>query len=85
MPSIDRYFRFAPCAVAYACIRSGFYAWVKNPLSLRAHEDACQTKLLKVAWKDSGKIYGDRKLRPLGRLLCNRLPGNGCRADNQPT
>jgi len=29
------------------------------------------------AWADSGKIYGYRKLPPLGRLLCNRLPGSG--------
>lgn len=41
---------------------SGFYAWVKKPLSLRAHEDARQTRLLKDAWKDSGKVYGYRKL-----------------------
>ena len=41
---------------------SGFYAWVKNPLSHRAREDARQTKLLKDAWKDSGKVYGYRKL-----------------------
>jgi putative transposase len=48
------------------CLRlhpSGFYAWAKNPLSLRAHDDARKTKLLKVAWKDSGKIYGYRKLQ----------------------
>ncbi len=38
------------------------YAWVKNPLSQRAHEDARQTKLLKKAWNDSGKVYGYRKL-----------------------
>ncbi len=37
---------------------SGFYAWVKNPLSQRAREDAPQTKLLTDAWKDSGKVYG---------------------------
>ena len=41
---------------------SGFYAWVKNPLSDRAREDARQIKLLKDAWKDSGKVYGYRKL-----------------------
>ena len=35
---------------------SGFYAWIKNPLSHRAREDARQTKLLKDAWKDSGKV-----------------------------
>lgn len=41
---------------------SGFYAWITNPLSHRAREDARQTKLLKDAWKDSGKVYGYRKL-----------------------
>jgi putative transposase len=33
------------------CLRlhpGGFYAWAKNPLSLRAHKDAHQIKLLKV-------------------------------------
>lgn len=63
------------------CLRlhpSGFYAWAKNPLSLRAHEDARQTKLLKVAWKHSGKIYGYRKLHDdlcdLGETCCpNRV------------
>ena len=47
------------------CLRlhpSGFYAWVKNPLSHRAQEDERQTKLLKEAWKESGNIYGYRKL-----------------------
>ena len=61
------------------CIHpSGFYAWVKNPLSHRAREDARQTKLLKDAWKDSGKIYGYRKLHDdlmeLGEISCpNRV------------
>ena len=41
---------------------SGFYAWAKEPLSQRAMEDRRQTKLLKKAWKDSGKIYGYRKI-----------------------
>tara|TARA_R100000935_G_scaffold35531_1_gene56262 strand:- start:5591 stop:5854 length:264 start_codon:yes stop_codon:yes gene_type:complete len=43
------------------CLRlhpSGFYAWVKNPLSQRAQEDELQTKLIKDAWKESGNIYG---------------------------
>lgn len=41
---------------------SGFYAWVKEPLSQRALEDRRQTKLVKKAWNDSGKVYGYRKI-----------------------
>lgn len=47
------------------CLRvhpSGFYAWLKSPLSKRAVEDQRQTKLIKEAWDESGKIYGYRKL-----------------------
>ncbi len=47
------------------CLRihpSGFYAWLKNPLSNRAREDIRQTELLSKAWKESGKVYGYRKL-----------------------
>ena len=41
---------------------SGFYAWRRHPLSKRAREDARQTELIRKAWKDSGKVYGYRKL-----------------------
>ena len=41
---------------------SGFYAWVKNPLSQRALEDVRQTSLIQQAWVASGKVYGYRKL-----------------------
>jgi len=41
---------------------SGFYAWLKSPLGKRAVEDQRQTKLIKEAWKESGKVYGYRKL-----------------------
>jgi putative transposase len=47
------------------CLRvhpSGFYAWLKNPLCKRAEEDIRQTDLIKEAWKDSGNVYGYRKL-----------------------
>jgi putative transposase len=47
------------------CLRihpSGFYAWLRNPLSKRAKEDVRQTELIKNAWKESGKVYGYRKL-----------------------
>ncbi len=47
------------------CLRihpSGFYAWLKNPWSKRAKEDARQTELIRRASEESGKVYGFRKL-----------------------
>jgi putative transposase len=47
------------------CLRiqpSGFYAWLKSPLSIRAKEDQRQMELVRKAWNDSGKVYGYRKL-----------------------
>ena len=41
---------------------SGFYAWLKKPLSKRAVKDQRQTKLIKEAWEESGEVYGYRKL-----------------------
>ena len=41
---------------------SGFYAWLRTPLSKRACEDERQTDLLRKAWEESGKVYGYRKL-----------------------
>lgn len=41
---------------------SGFYAWLKEPLSRRAQEDLRQTELIRQAWSESGKTYGYRKL-----------------------
>jgi putative transposase len=41
---------------------SGFYAWLREPISPRALEDPRQTKLMEEAWDDSGKVYGYRKL-----------------------
>ena len=55
-----------PVRTICRCLRihpSGFYAWLKNPLSKRAREDASQTELIRRAWKDSGKVYGYRKLQ----------------------
>lgn len=49
---------------------SGFYAWIKEPLSVRAMEDRRQIGLVKQAWLESGCVYGYRKihddLRELG-------------------
>jgi putative transposase len=57
---------------------SGFYAWLKQPFCKRAKEDARQTELLNDAWKESGKVYGYRKLhddlRDQGETCCpNRV------------
>ena len=41
---------------------SGFYAWLNEPLSVRALEDARQAELIHQAWTESGKVYGYRKL-----------------------
>jgi len=61
------------------CIHpSGFYAWLKKPVSKRAKEDVRQTALIKQAWQESGKVYGYRKLhhdlRDQGECCCpNRI------------
>jgi len=70
-----------PVRAMCRCLRihpSGFYAWLKNPLSKRAREDARQTELIRTAWKDSGKVYGYRKLHDdlldQGETICpNRV------------
>ncbi len=41
---------------------SGFYAWLRMPLSKRACEDKRQIDLLQTAWEESGKVCGFRKL-----------------------
>ena len=54
-----------PVRTMCRCLRiqpSGFYAWLKHPLCKRAREDARQTELIHKAWKESGKVYGYRKL-----------------------
>lgn len=53
---------------------SGYYAWLKDPLSKRAKEDRRLTGLIKQAWLESGSVYGYRKihddLRSLGETCC---------------
>ena len=55
---------------------SGFYAWLKEPLSHRAQEDIRQTELIRRAWADSGKVYGYRKLADDLRDQGERISGN---------
>ena len=38
--------------------RSGYYAWLKEPLSDRARENQMIVGQIKQAWLTSGKIYG---------------------------
>jgi putative transposase len=42
--------------------RSGFYAWLKAPLSKRAKENRHLSSLIRQAWLESGCVYGYRKL-----------------------
>lgn len=50
--------------------RSGYYAWLRSPASLRARDDQRLLGLIKHSWLESGSIYGHRKitkdLRELG-------------------
>jgi putative transposase len=41
---------------------SGFYAWLHNPMSKRAKEEAPQIELIRKAWKDSSNLYDYPKL-----------------------
>lgn len=57
---------------------SGFYAWLKEPLSNRAKDDIRLIDLIKRAWIESGCVYGYRKLhddlRSIGEMCClNRV------------
>jgi putative transposase len=69
--------------------RSGFYAWLQQPQSVRGKEDVRLLGLVKQAWLESGAVYGYRKvcadLRDLGES-CSRhriarlMKGEGLRA-----
>jgi putative transposase len=55
--------------------RSGYYAWCRQPKSLRQRQDEQLTGLIKQFWLESGCVYGYRKiyddLRELGEV-CGR-------------
>lgn len=55
--------------------RSGFYRWLKHPVSRRSKDDRRLLGLVKQAWLESGTVYGYRKvcedLRDLGEA-CSR-------------
>ena len=70
-----------PIRAMCRCLRvqpSGFYAWLKDPLSRRAREDQRQIELIRTAWSESSKVYGYRKLHDdlgdMGESFCpNRV------------
>lgn len=55
---------------------SGFYAWLKEPLSKQAKNDLRLIALLKQAWLESGCVYGYRKLHDDLRSLGERCSPN---------
>ena len=55
--------------------RSGFYAWLTDPLSKRAKEDIRQIEPIRKAWQDSDRVYDYRKLHD---DLMDLLPEPDC-------
>jgi putative transposase len=55
------------------CHRSGYYQWLKVPVSAREKADKRYTGLIKQSWLESGGVYGYRKvhadLREWGHAL----------------
>lgn len=70
-----REFRVCAMCRVLGVHRSGFYAWLKQPASARAKDDARVVGLVKQSWLESGTVYGYRKictdLRDLGET-CSR-------------
>ena len=42
--------------------RSGFYAWLKQPVSRRDKEDQRLSGLVKQSWLESGCVYGSTQI-----------------------
>lgn len=61
---------------------SGFYAWLKSPLSNRGKDDQRLTALIKEAWLESGCVYGYRKL---GELHKRRTQSNNLSVCHHPS
>lgn len=56
--------------------RSGFYAWLKKPVSKLAKENERLSGLIKQAWLESGCVYGYRKIHDDLRALGERCSPN---------
>jgi putative transposase len=56
---------------------SGFYGWLKEPLSRRAQEGERRTSMTRKAWADRGKMHGYRTLAgdlcDQGERISNRM------------
>ena len=65
-----REFRLSAMCRVLGVHRSGYYAWLRTPLSPRARDDARLSGMAKEVWLASGGVYGHRKvtldLRELG-------------------
>ena len=68
-------FRLTSMCRVFSVNRSGYYAWLRTPLSRRARDDQRLLGLIKHAYLESGCVYGYRKihgdLRELGER-CSR-------------
>ena len=49
------------CSVL-SCHPSGYYEWLRNPISARAKEDQYLSPKVKQYWLESGCIYGYRNI-----------------------
>jgi len=63
------YFRVRPMCPILKVHHSGFYAWLKEPVSKKTKDDNLLIGLLKEAWLESGQVYGYRKLHDDMRSL----------------
>ena len=55
-------FRLQAMCRVFGVHRSGYYAWLRRPLSVRAREDERLLGLAKQSWLQSGTVYGYRKV-----------------------
>jgi putative transposase len=55
-------FRLRTMAKVLSVHISGYYAWLKQPMSVRAKEDQRLSGVIKHVWLSSGTVYGYRKV-----------------------
>jgi putative transposase len=58
----EREFRLLSMCRVFGVHRSGYYAWVRDGISVRAREDQRLLGLIKHHWLASGTVYGYRKI-----------------------